>query len=252
MCKKKCLCWKDLRTPSIAVVVFSLTTSLLQILVEVAVFTYGAGIYPMQSLMSNEPQATIIKLYIALAAFDFFIVLFSIIFLIGVDRNGGHRYSAVPWIIWTFFYIIFESAININYFTRELPSEVFVMAPIQDGFLIVPLVYWVVKDSIIFVGWWCVVSRLCYWSETTDSDSTLRLVPPTGGIGTTDSFGPIYYNGGSTHVQIRDNPRSACSHFDVARPTASTCQPCNWGRAGPVYGNNGGLYGPVRYMYTPN
>lgn len=208
-------------------------------------------------------HGTLVRLYIALAAFDFFVVLFGIIFLLAVEKNGGHRYSALPWIILIIPYIIYESAVNIYYFSQEFQNintgQPYIFTSVK-GYLIVPLVYWVVKDIILFIGWWCVVSRLCYWNHPSGDDMTVPLttgaVTPgtvfTNGVGPTDSFGPIYYNGGSTQVQIHDNPRQNYSHFDVVRPTPTTptCQAysSNWGRPGGVYGRDGGVYGSPRYM----
>lgn len=248
-------------TPSIAVIVFSMTTSMLQILVQVAVFT--GSHYPGDFLSATNAAGTSAKLYVALAAFDLFVVLFGVIFMLAVERSGGHRYSALPWIIWIIFYIIFESAVNIFYFTQTISING--ISTRQGGYFVVPLVYWIVKDFILFVGWWCVVSRLCYWNHTGSGsgDTTLLLTQPAptvvNGVGPTDSFGPMYYNGGATHVQIHDNPRSNCSHFEVARPpTAASCQvySSNWGRNANFYGGNGGVnggvYGQQRYIYTPN
>lgn len=245
MCKNSCLCWRDLMTPSIAVVVFSMTSSVFQILVEVAVFTgnqNSAGV-----INYNDALGTAVKLYIALACFDFFVVLFGIIFLLAVERTGGHRYSALPWIIWIIPYIIFESAVNIYYFSDEFQS---------NGYYIVPLVYWVVKDIILFIGWWCVVSRLCYWNHTSTgtSDTNLLLTRPapivSGGVGPTDSFGPMYYTGAATQVQIRENPRS---HFEVNRPAPNPSfqvYNADYGRNVGYYGRDGGLYGQPRYVYN--
>lgn len=111
-----------------------------------------------------------------------------------------------------------------------------------------------------FIGWWCVVSRLCYWGRSStlgSADSTLLLTRPTAvvnGVGSTDSFGPMYYNGGGggvdARVQIRDQPRPSCAHFDAGgRPTSSfQVYSPNWGGNVGYHGRNGGLYGPIRYI----
>lgn len=104
-----------------------------------------------------------------------------------------------------------------------------------------------------FTGWSFVSSHLCYGDALKYSDSTLHLVDssPYGRqctIGGRDAIGPVYYNGGVSQVQIRDNPRSTASHFDVVRPTSS-CQVYspNWNRPGVAYLGRD-VYGPQRYM----
>lgn len=105
--------------------------------------------------------------YIVLAIADVFVVTFSILMLIGVDpQKKAHRWYFYPWIVYMFIYIIYESGINIAYFvqafgTRNNPATPMGFIPPHGskyGFMIVPLIYWIVKELIIFAFWVVVIA----------------------------------------------------------------------------------------------
>lgn len=161
-------CFRDVRRAIAFIGTFSLVTSLIQILVQVAVFT-GANEASPINVSGGEKEQITYQLYIALAAADFLVVLFAIVMLYGNERSNeiqGRKYL-MPWAILLPFYILYESAINIFYFIHQFNSKYSDTGAKYDlskghplGFTIVPLVYWVVKDVILFIGFIFVIMRI--------------------------------------------------------------------------------------------
>lgn len=163
-----CFCFRDVRRAVTAIGMFSLSTSALQILVQIAVFT------GMNEQMKNDGNKLSVdgddkehityQLYIALAALDFVIALFAIILLYGNERSDeiqGRKFL-MPWVILIPFYILYESAINIYYFINQFGDKY--DGPLSKGhplgFSVVPLVYWVIKDIILFISFVFVIMRI--------------------------------------------------------------------------------------------
>jgi hypothetical protein len=164
---------------------FTLMTSLLQILVTIAAFTALAeftetllnnptstlwdGLSAANPALHYAARQTIVAVtYIVLAVADFIIIINSIILLFGIDaRKPPSCWYFYPWIFFFPIYIIYESAINIHYFvwsfrTKADPSTqelyyVFSRSSDTFGFLLVPLIYWALKDIIILLFWLIVI-----------------------------------------------------------------------------------------------
>lgn len=146
---------------------FSLTTSLVQILVQVAIFTGINGVFPINVGGSQKEEVTY-QIYIALAAADFVVAVFALILLYGNERTDeiqGRKFL-MPWAILIPFYIVYESAINILYFIWQFQNKYaelnqsLLQGGHSTGFIVVPLVYWIVKDIFLFVGFVYVVMRI--------------------------------------------------------------------------------------------
>jgi len=158
-----CFCFRDVRRAIAAIGTFSLVTSLMQILIQVAVFT-GQNDITIIHVAGNSKEQITYQLYIALAAADFLILIFAIVMLYGNERTNevqGRKYL-MPWVILIPFYILYETAINIYYFYNQFNGKY--DDPLGRGnplgFLIVPLIYWVVKDVILFIGFFFVIMRI--------------------------------------------------------------------------------------------
>lgn len=158
-----CFCFRDVRRAIAAIGTLSLVTSLIQILIQVAVFT-GENEMMKLDVQGSEKEQITYQLYIALAAADFVILIFAIVLLYGNERTDeiqGRKYL-MPWAILIPFYILYESAINIYYFYHQFNKKY--QDPLGKGyplgFTVVPLVYWVVKDILLFIGFIFVITRI--------------------------------------------------------------------------------------------
>lgn len=158
-----CFCFRDVRRAITAIGMLSMITSLLQILVQVAVFT-GMNEQDKVKIDGSAKEQITYQLYIALAAMDFVIVLFAIIMLYGNERSDeiqGRKYL-MPWVILIPFYILYECAINIYYFYHQFNDKY--QDPLADGhplgFTVVPLVYWIIKDILLFISFIFVAMRV--------------------------------------------------------------------------------------------
>lgn len=118
----------------------------------------------MMSGMTKE--VTTYNLYIALACFDFVMVVLSFLLLYGNERSDEmtSKCYLMSWAIFLPFYVIFETGVNIYYFYYQfnIKYEGPLMEGSPLGFAIVPLVYWIIKDIILFVSFMFVVIRLQY------------------------------------------------------------------------------------------
>jgi len=167
-CCNTCFCFKDVKRATVAIGMFSLMTSLVQILVTVAVFTgfnQNQPIYLTTSTANTTGTAntTTYILYIALSASDFLVVLFSFVLLYGNERTDDNKAKTYfwPWLIFIPLYVIYESAINIYYFYNQLNN--LYSAPLSApslGFSIVPIVYWGIKDILLFFSFVFLANRV--------------------------------------------------------------------------------------------
>jgi hypothetical protein len=175
---KGCCCFRTTKTVSTVAGTFTLVTSLLQILVALSVFTGFSEMLDSPGVPSyldkattwsrlSDQQRNIAILYIVLACADAIIVFCSIIMLFGIEPKRPSRFYFYPWVLFMPFYIIYESAINIYFFVvafdaRKTPDDATFFFSTQRmmymyGFLLVPLIYWAIKEIIILVFWFIVI-----------------------------------------------------------------------------------------------
>jgi hypothetical protein len=158
-----CFCFRDIRRAIVAIGMFSGGCSGTQILIAVAVFT---GMFDMIKLSPDSKEVTTYQLYIALACFDFVLLVFSFCLIYGNERTDEmlSRNYLLPWAIFVPFYVVFETGVNIYYFYYQFNNKY--MDPLKEGsmmgFVIVPLVYWIIKDIILFISFMFVVIRVQY------------------------------------------------------------------------------------------
>lgn len=160
-----CLCFRDVQRALTAIGMLSLFCSTIQIMIEIAIFTGVKGkIGDMFMVDGSSKEAMTYQLYIAFAAFDVIMIIFSIILLYGNERTDviRSRKFLMPWLVSLPFYVLYESAINIYYFYHQF-NDKYAM-PLKDGyhagFIAVPLVYWIVKDILLFISFVFVVMRV--------------------------------------------------------------------------------------------
>ena len=230
-----CLCFRDVRRAVTAIGTFSLVTSAMQILVQIAVFT-GTNQASGLSVQGGEKENITYQLYIALAAADFLILVFAVFLLYGNERTDEvqGRKLLMPWALLIPFYILYESAINIFYFYHQFNGKY--MDPLNggnnNGFTIVPLVYWVVKDILLFMGFIFVVMRI----------QSLRPII---------QYVQEEYNGGCDCEVAAPPPKTVRVSTPIHLPTpviasCSACNACSGSRCDgcakpqPLYGYAGG------------
>lgn len=203
---KSCCCLSSLRKAVVAAGVLTTVTSTMQILVILSVFTGFAELSNNLPIFENTNGTTMYPpaqrntaiTYIVLAVADVILILFSIVMLFGADpATKGHRCYFYPWIFYQFIYIIYESGINIAFFSQAFDArnnsdltkrDYFLMHRITSlGFLVVPLVYWIVKTLIVFVFWLVVIVYVRQVIEgkakTPYQDTSIELADqPNGGV----------------------------------------------------------------------
>jgi len=162
-----CFCFRDIRRIVVAVGIFQLVTSLLQIVITIAVFTnanQNGTLAWANADYADRASSTTYNLYIALAVFDFFMIIFAIAMLYGNER--AHPFFArcyfYPWLILLPFYVMYESAINIYYFYNQFNN--IYKAPLSGGasmgYLIPPFIYWIIKEVILYISFVYMLMRL--------------------------------------------------------------------------------------------
>jgi hypothetical protein len=146
----------------VAIGVFSLFFSTTEILIAIAVFTGVSETKPI----SFDPQSKEVityELYIAHAAMNFVIIIFSILLLYGNERTNESRARSyyLPWLILIPFYVIYEAAINIFYFYNQFNHmyEEPLKSGSAIGYNIVPLVYCTIKDILLFISFVFLIIR---------------------------------------------------------------------------------------------
>jgi len=135
--------------------------SFVQILVTISVFTA----MPQVDLSADSAEVTTYRLYIALACFDFLMLIASFLLVYGNElTNGVSRCHTLPWLILLPFYFIYETGINIFYFYHQLNSSNRYKGPLDGGFpagfSVVPFVYWISKAILMFTSFLYLVSHL--------------------------------------------------------------------------------------------
>lgn len=193
ICVNGCCCWRNLSTAATAAGVFTAVTSLIQILLQTAVFTGGVEQPDGQPINIFNTSATggtfsaeqtVYILYVALAGADLILAVLSIIMLFGVEpEKKPSRLFYIPWLAFLPLYMIYESAINVYFFYMAFSArlenrDAFILRPY--GFLIVPLFYWFVKEIINFVFWVAVIGRVREIDEMrTHGNAPLQPGPTT-------------------------------------------------------------------------
>lgn len=166
--------------------------------------------------------------YVVLAIADVFVVTFSILMLIGVDpQKNAHRWYFYPWIVYMFIYIIYESGINIAYFiqafgARDMPAPNQNFIPPHGsayGFMIVPLIYWIVKELIIFAFWVVVIAYVRQVIEA--RKAVVKETVVETGFKTQEI--PVAVTTGQT-----------CLQTGFTGQTGLGCTACNRGASGPT------------------
>jgi hypothetical protein len=183
-----CCCFRTLKSTTVAAGMFTLITSMMQSLVALAVFTgvaesflaasAGSDIFktpettdPVLTTSNPEKQRTTGILYVILAGADLIIVFLSLILLFGVEAVNQKKTYFYPWILLFPFYIVYESAINIYYFSLAFDARSKTGKPLDgfkyavlfkkdstyNGYLVVPLIYWIMKEIIILIFWLAVI-----------------------------------------------------------------------------------------------
>lgn len=154
-----CRCWSDAKTAATLTVVFALFTSTVQIFVQFAAWYGTMETNPMfQNILASTVPFQ--DAYIALGSGDCFMVFVCFILLFEIELQCGCLLIKLIWVVWLPLYILAESAINITYFSTAFNQSVFVPST-AISYLIVPLAYWVLKDSILTYGYFCTMSYLC-------------------------------------------------------------------------------------------
>jgi uncharacterized membrane protein len=209
---------------------FSLATSLTQILITVAVFTGVNSYYPIK-FDEGEKEPITYQLYIALAALDFIVIIFSIVLLYGNERTDESRARSyiLPWLILIPFYVIYESAINIFYFYNQFNDEYDSAYPLGRysnaiGFSIVPLVYWVIKEVILFISFVFLIVRY----QSLHRHHSVQYVQEINGGGGCHDYcaGPVIHTPSlPTPVTFYAPSPPACN----SSPAPPTCTSCSGG-----------------------
>jgi len=235
-CCGTCFCFRDVRRAIVAIGMLSGVCSFIQILVTISVFTGMDKV----AVDHNDPEGVTYRLYIALACFDFVMIIASFILVYGNERaNGISRCCTLPWIILLPFYFIYETGINIYYFYNQLGGSGY-MGPLEEGrypgFAIVPLVYWITKAILLFTSFIYLVKRL----QHVPSRPKVRYVRHVESFNDYDSA-PTF-----PHPQPKIALPAAPT---IPRPSAPQCTSCSGGVSGdrcnkcnlpqPLYGYAG-------------
>jgi len=239
---ESCFCFRDIRRAVVAIGVFSLVTSIIQIITTVAVFTA----FSQNSTISFSPQTadvTTYELYIALAGVDFLVALAAVLVLYGNERTNQlmARCYFYPLLILLPPYVIYESGVNIYYFYNQFNS--IYKAPLSGGssmgYIIVPLVYWVIKDIIEFIGFIFLIVRI----QNFQPAAPVIQYANTGGGCQGGCEGPTLHAPMPPPMMqlpsfpvYNGPPTTACSGGCSA---GSHCPKCNKRQTQPMYGYSG-------------
>lgn len=155
-------------------------------------FTYGNNMFgkPADSddattaYPYSDEQPMFAILYVVLAGADFIVVFLSITMLFGIEAKKPSKIYFWPWILFLPLYILYESAINVYYFYLSFQARdkdsfnkhgvlgvLFTGQSTAYGFLLVPLIYWVVKEVVILIFWFFVIF---YTREITSKDKAAK------------------------------------------------------------------------------
>jgi hypothetical protein len=228
----------------VAVGMFTGSCAMVDILMTIAEFTGNADKF---TLSPSSKEVTTYQLYIALACFDFVLFLFSILLIYGNERSDEmmSRNYLLPWAILIPFIVVFESGANIHYFYYQFNDKF--ENPLghgtEMGYVIVPLVYWIIKDIIEFICFMFVVIRIQY---LTPSVRYVRQIDPCHECSYTPAPAPVRM----ALPQAPSIPRPApplpgCTSCSGGFCNADRCRSCTlpqpmYGYAGFNTGNNVG------------
>jgi hypothetical protein len=228
---------------------FSGGCSAIQILITVAVFTGMSD--KVQMSPSDQKEVITYQLYIALACFDFVLLLFSFLLVYGNERTDEmtSRCYLMPWLIFVPFYVIFETAVNIHYFYYQFNNKYMdpLMGGSKMGLAIVPLVYWIVKEVILFVSFMFVLIRVQYLMPT--RVKYVRQIEPCHECTYTPAPAPAMIALPQPPTIPRPAPPTCTACSGGGGCNADRCRKCNL--PSPMYGyagfnnsgNNGGRTG---------
>jgi len=160
-CCGSCFCFRDVKRAVVAIGMLTGVCSLIQIFTTIAVFT---GMQQVNVSGNSDDEITY-RLYIALACFDFVMVVVSFLLVYGSEVSAGlSRCYTLPWVILLPFYFIYETAVNIYYFYHQFTAGSGYQGPLWGGaslgFAVVPLVYWITKAILLFTSWVYLLVRL--------------------------------------------------------------------------------------------
>jgi hypothetical protein len=199
-----------------------------------------------------DKDTTTFELYIALSCADFFVILFSAILLYGNERTDESRAKCyiLPWLMLIPLYVIYESGINIYYFYNQFNDQYTdQLYEFSDaiGFHIVPLVYWVIKDILLFISFVFMVVRfqtLCPQSVQYVQNVDMG-VPPCADA----------YAGPTMHTPVILPSPPPCMACSGGCSGASRCPKCNlaqpsYGYAGPQAGPSAATSGWMTSIYS--
>lgn len=199
-------------------------------------------------LSADSKEVTTFKLYIALACFDFVLLVFSFLLIFGNESNVDMmaRNYLLPWAIFVPFYVVFETGINIYYFYYQFNMKY--MDPLSDGaptgFVVVPLVYWIVKDIILFISFMFVVIRVQYMLPA--GPTYVREIQPCHECAYSPPPAPTFMALPQPPSIPKPAPIACTSCSGGGGCNADRCRKCNlpspmYGYAGFNTGNNAGF-----------
>lgn len=159
-----CFCIRDVQRSIAVIGIFTLGCAITEIMHGISVFTGINEKYSDFEVKGSSKEQITYQLYIALFAMDFFLAFFSVLLLYGNERTDlsrGRRFL-IPWAVLIPFFVIYESAVNIYYFYNQFNNKY--EGPLKEGhylgFVIVPLVYWIIKDILAIIAFVFVVLRI--------------------------------------------------------------------------------------------
>jgi len=157
-----CFCFRDVRRAIVAVGMLTGVCSFVQILVTISVFT---AVDNEGEVSHSDPEGDTNRLYIALACFDFIMIIASFLLVYGNERsNGMSRCYTLPWLILLPFYLMYEAGTNIFYFYHQFNEGRHYDGPLAEGhhvgFVVVPLAYWITKAIILCISFFFLLCHL--------------------------------------------------------------------------------------------
>lgn len=224
-----CFCFRDVQRAITVIGMLSLGCPIIEIFIEVAEFTGEKGHNPDFKVSGSSKEEITYQLYIAFAALDFILAVFAIFLLYGNERTDvvRARKYLLPWAILIPFYIVYESAINIYYFYHQFNKKY--DDPLDGGrhlgYVIVPLVYWIIKDLLLFISFVFVGMRIQSLTPVTEYVEPPRVVEQ--GCGCSGHAAPpitlpapVSFTGGcSTGACSRPAPQPVYGYYNNGHST---------------------------------
>jgi len=159
---RRCCCWKDLRLASVAAGIFTLVTSVVQILLAILLVMRHVGEQGSASLnLMTLPLVT--SLYLVLALLDLVLAVTSGVLLASIERENcrGMRLMS-SWLICVPVYVMYEAAVYFYLIYSVLYAYSSQTTDLANAllYLPIPLVYWVTKLFVTLLGYLAVMSRM--------------------------------------------------------------------------------------------